>query len=70
MEWLAEEEPRASAHFNVLEYRRYMVEDGQERLRNLVADESRAWVEIDDVVVFGRTYREILRAAESKPASS
>ena len=44
-----------------------MVEDGQERLRNLVFEESRAWVEIDDVVVFGRTYREILRAAESKP---
>ena len=68
VEWLAEEEPRASAHFNVPEYRRYMVEDAQERLRNLVAEESRAWVEIDDVVVFGRAYREILRAAESKPA--
>ena len=68
VEWLAEEEPRASAHFNVPEYRRYMVEDAQERLRNLVAEESRAWVEIDDVVVFGRAYREILRAAETKPA--
>ena len=68
VEWLAEEEPRASTHFNVPEYRRYMVEDGQERLRNLVAEESRAWVEIDDVVVFGRTYREILRTAQSKPA--
>ena len=68
VEWLAEEEPRASAHFNVPEYRRYMVEDAQERLRNLVAEESRTWVEIDDVVVFGRAYREILRAAESKPA--
>lgn len=68
VEWLAEEEPRASTHFNVPEYRRYMVEDAQERLRNLVAEESRTWVEIDDVVVFGRTYREILRAAESTPA--
>ena len=27
VEWLAEEEPRASAHFNVPEYRRYMVAD-------------------------------------------
>ena len=35
VEWLAEEEPRASTHFNVPEYRRYMVEDAQERLRNL-----------------------------------
>jgi nucleotide-binding universal stress UspA family protein len=68
VEWLAETEPRASAHFNVPEYLRYVSEDGQERLRNLVAEESRAWVEIDDVVVLGRTYREILRAAESKPA--
>jgi nucleotide-binding universal stress UspA family protein len=68
IEWLAEEEPRASTHFNVPEYRRYMVEDAQERLRNLVAGESRTWVEIDDVVVFGRAHREILRAAEAKPA--
>ena len=68
VEWLPEEEPRASAHFNIPEYRRYMVQDAQERLRTLVAEESRTWVEIDDVVVFGRAYREILRAAETKPA--
>ena len=68
VEWLEEEEPRASTHFNVPEYRRYMLEDAQARLRNVVAEESRTWVEIDDVVVFGRAYREILRAAESKPA--
>jgi nucleotide-binding universal stress UspA family protein len=68
IEWLEEEEPRASTHFNVPEYRRYMLEDAKERLRNVVAEESRTWVEIDDVVVFGRAYREILRAAESKPA--
>jgi nucleotide-binding universal stress UspA family protein len=68
VEWLPEEEPRASAHFNVPEYRRLLVEDAQERLRSLVAEESRTWVEIDDVVVFGRGYREILRAAETKPA--
>ena len=68
LEWLAEEEPRASTHFSVPEYRRYMVEDAQERLRNLVAEESRTWVEIDDLVVFGRAHREILRSAETKPA--
>jgi universal stress protein A len=45
-----------------------MVEDVQERLRVLVAEESRAWVEIDDVVVFGRAHREILRAVQTKPA--
>jgi nucleotide-binding universal stress UspA family protein len=68
VEWLAEEEPRASAHFNVPEYRRYMVEDARERLRNLVAGESRTWVEIHDLVMSGRAHREILRAAETTPA--
>ncbi len=68
VEWLAEEEPRASAHFRLPEYRNHLVADAQERLRKLVAEESRAWVEIDDVVVFGRPYRAILGAAESKPA--
>jgi nucleotide-binding universal stress UspA family protein len=68
LEWLAEEEPRASTHFNVPEYRRYMVDDAQERLRNIVAEESRNWVEIADVVVLGRAYREILRVAETKSA--
>ena len=68
IEWLAEEEPRTSAHFNVPEYRRYMVADAQERLCELVADESRTWVDIDNIVVFGRAHREILRAAAAKPA--
>jgi nucleotide-binding universal stress UspA family protein len=68
VEWLAEEEPRASRHFNVPEYRLYMADHAREQLRNLVAEESQTWVEIADVVVFGRAYREILRAAETKPA--
>ena len=68
IEWLAEEEPRADAHFNIPEYRRYMIADTQERLRRLVAEESRTWVEIDPVLVFGRAHREILRTAEAKPA--
>lgn len=68
VEWLAEEEPRASMHFNVPEYRRQLVDDARKRLRDLVADESRTWVEIDNVVVLGRAHREILEAAEAKPA--
>jgi nucleotide-binding universal stress UspA family protein len=68
IEWLAEEEPQTSAHFNVPEYRRYIAADAEERLRQLVAEESRAWVEIDNMVVFGRAHREVLRAAETKPA--
>lgn len=66
VEWLAEDEPRATAHFNVPEFRSHMVNDARERLRSLVADESRDWVEIDHVIVSGRAHREILRAAKAR----
>ena len=65
-EWLPEDEPRSSTHFNVPEFRGYMVADARERLRSLVTEESRAWCEIDDVIVSGRAHREILRAAEAR----
>ena len=66
LEWLAEEEPRENAHFNVPEYRRYLVQDAQERVRTLIAEESRDWSTIEERVVLGRAYREILKvAAES-----
>ena len=68
VEWLAEEDLPSSTPFNVPEYRRHMGSGAQERLRSLVADESRTWVEINDVVEFGRAHREILRVAEQKPA--
>ncbi len=66
VELLPEDEPRASSHFNVAEFRGHMVNDAKQRLRSLVAEESRAWCEIDDVIVSGRAYREILRAAEAR----
>ena len=69
VEWLAEDEPRASAHFNVPEFRSYMLADAKQRLRSLVAEESQAWCEVDDVIVSGRAHREILRAAEETSAS-
>ena len=66
LEWLAEEEPRENAHFNVPEYRRYLVQDAEERVRTLIAEESRDWSTIEERVVLGRAYREILKvAAES-----
>ena len=68
IEWLAEEEPRVHAHFSVQEYRRHLTQDAHQRLRALVAEESRTWCAIEPVVVIGRAYREILQAAESKPA--
>jgi nucleotide-binding universal stress UspA family protein len=68
LEWLAEEEPRTSIHFNIPEYRRSLEADARERLRTLVAEESQTWAEIDTVLAFGRAYREILRAAETNDA--
>ena len=68
IEWLPEEEPRAYAHFNVPEVRGHMVHDARQRLRSVVAQESRAWCEIEGTVVLGRAHREILRALEATPA--
>jgi nucleotide-binding universal stress UspA family protein len=67
-EWLPEDEPRSTAHFNVPEFRGYIVNDARQRLRSLVTEESRAWCEIDDLIVFGRAHREILREAEARSA--
>jgi nucleotide-binding universal stress UspA family protein len=69
VEWLAEEEPQALAHFNVQEYRNHLAADAGRRLRLLVAEESRTWVEIGNLVVLGRSHREILQAAEKIPAN-
>ena len=63
LEWLAEEEPRENIHFNVPEYRQYLIDDARQRVRALVAEESRAGSAIEDRAVLGRAYREILRIA-------
>jgi nucleotide-binding universal stress UspA family protein len=63
VEWLAEDDPRDNAHFNVPEYRRYLVQDAQERVRTLIAEESQDWTAIEERVVLGRAYREILKVA-------
>ena len=68
IEWLAEEEPRAHAHFNVAEYRRHLVEDARARLQTLIAEESRT-CEVEDLVVIGRAYHEILETAAAKQAN-
>jgi nucleotide-binding universal stress UspA family protein len=64
VEWLAEEEPRTSAHFNVPEFRRHMLADAEERLSDLAASESKGSPQIETVVAAGRAYREVLRTAE------
>lgn len=68
IEWLAEEEPRTRAHFNVPEFRRQLQEDSKTLLNDLVAAESRTWSAIETDVVFGRAHREVLRAAEARQA--
>jgi nucleotide-binding universal stress UspA family protein len=65
VEWLAEEEPRVSAHFSIPEFRGHLIDDAKSRLHDLVSTQPRTWSEIEEVVVFGRAYREILRAAEA-----
>jgi nucleotide-binding universal stress UspA family protein len=64
LEWLAEEEPREYTHFNVPEYRQYLIDDARQRVQALVADVSQTRSAIEDRVVLGRAYREILRLAE------
>ncbi|MDH4065078.1 MAG: universal stress protein [Acidobacteriota bacterium] len=68
LEWLAEEEPRVHAHFNVAEYRTYLIEDARERLETLLAPEARTWCQIDTVVAVGRPYRQVLQAAAERSA--
>ncbi|MGD9903979.1 MAG: universal stress protein [Dehalococcoidia bacterium] len=66
VEWLEEEEPRAHAHFNVSEYRRYLRQDVKTRLDSLLTNESREWCDIDTMVTFGRAHREVLRVAHEQ----
>ena len=68
IEWLAEEEPRAHAHFNVSEYRQHLTADAHTRLQALLAEEPRTWCETEEVVVIGRAHREILAMAAAKQA--
>jgi nucleotide-binding universal stress UspA family protein len=66
IEWLAEEEPRAHAHFNVSEYRQYLTADAHGRLQALLADEPRTWCETEEVVAIGRAHREVLATAAAR----
>jgi len=68
IEWLAEEDPMVSMHFNVPEIRGHMREETARRLHAFVAAEPRTWCDIDEVVAFGRAHREILRTAATKEA--
>lgn len=66
IEWLAEEEPRATAHFNVSEYRQHLIEDTRARLQALLSGESRTWCDLTEVVTLGRAHREVARLAAER----
>jgi len=68
VEWLAEHEPRETAHFNIPEYRQYLIDDAKARLAAQIEGEARAWSAIEQVVTTGRAYREILRVATERKA--
>jgi len=68
IEWLAEDEPRTLAHFNVPEYRQHLVGEGRERVRALMADARPHGRAIEEVVLLGKPHREILRRATEWPA--
>ncbi len=68
LEWLAEEEPRSLAHFNVPEFRSHMARNTEDQLRALVAGEPHTDSTIGVLVVFGRAHRQILRVAEEQSA--
>ena len=69
VEWPpVEEGPWVSQYFDGAAYSRDMAAEADERVRSLVANESRTWAQIGRVVVFGRAYCEILPAAETKHA--
>jgi len=66
IEWLPGEEPRTYEHFNVPEFRRYLTDEAQQRLRALVPVAARAAIDVDEVVATGRAYREVLASAAER----
>ncbi len=68
IEFLAEEEPRESAHFNVPEFRSYLLTDARQRLESLVSGEPRLNRGVRTVVVVGRAHHGILHIAAEEGA--
>jgi nucleotide-binding universal stress UspA family protein len=68
IEFLAEEEPREDAHFNVPEFRSYLLEDARQRLESLVSGEPQLNRGVRTVVVVGRAHHGILHVAADEGA--
>jgi len=68
IEFLAEEEPLETAHFNVPEFRSYLLTDARQRLESLVSGEPRLNRGVRTVVVVGRAHHGILHIAAAEGA--
>jgi nucleotide-binding universal stress UspA family protein len=68
IEWLADDQSRSSAQFDVSAYRQLLIEDARARLLSEIPDDVRTWCDVDAVVVFGKSHREILGAADRMDA--
>lgn len=68
IESLPEEDPAVFGHFNVPEFRQFLVADAQKRLESLVDEAARKETNPEFVVVSGKAYRQILRVAEERDA--
>jgi len=67
IEWLADD-VRGHAQFNVQDFRQHLLDDAHLRLRTLIADQPGETGGIEDVVVAGRAYREVLKTADTRGA--
>jgi nucleotide-binding universal stress UspA family protein len=68
IEWLAEEEPRESAHFAVPEFRRQLMQNAREQLDALVAHQPQLERGVTVEVAAGRAHRQIARVATDMKA--
>jgi len=67
IEWLADD-VSAHARFNVQDFRQHLIDDAHTRLRALIADQPGGTASIEDAVVIGRAYREVLKTADTGAA--
>jgi nucleotide-binding universal stress UspA family protein len=68
IEFLAEDEPLENAHFNVPEFRRYLIKDARQRLESLVSAEPRLDRGVKTAVVVGRAHHGILHVGADEGA--
>lgn len=67
IEWAAPDTAEARpTWFDVPEFERHMEHDARERMRLLLPEDARDWCEVEQILSWGRPWREILREAEER----